>query len=49
MIEVEVDGDLRQRQRMAERDELGRALGRHDAGDAGRRQHVAFLGIARRR
>src|SRR5215204_4715501 len=31
---------------MAERDELMRALGRHDAGDAGRAQHIAFHRVA---
>ena len=37
---------LRQGQRMAERDQLMGALGRHDAGDAGDRQHVALAGLA---
>ena len=32
-----------QRQRMAERNDLVRALGRHDAGDDGRVEHRAFL------
>ena len=31
---------------MAKRDELMRALGGHDAGDAGGAEHVAFLRIA---
>ena len=31
---------------MAERDQLMRALGRHDAGDAGGAEHVALLGVA---
>ena len=32
---------------MAERDQLVRLLRRHDAGDAGGAEHVAFLGVAR--
>ena len=39
---------LGQRDRMAERDQLGRLLGRHDAGDARRRQHVALGRVAAR-
>jgi hypothetical protein len=34
---------MRQRKRMAERDQLGRLLGRHDAGDARGRKHIALL------
>ena len=32
---------------MAERDQVGGALGRHDPGDAGHSQDIAFLEIAR--
>ncbi len=32
---------------MAQRDQVARALGRHDGGDAGDAQHVALLGRAR--
>ena len=35
-----------QRQRVAQRDEVAGFLGRHDAGDAGDAQHVAFFGVA---
>ena len=43
----EIHGDLGQRQRMAERDKLVRLLGRHDAGDAGGGEHIAFRRLAR--
>ena len=45
-VRLDVDRDLGERQRMAERDQLVRALGRHDAGDAGGAEHVALLGVA---
>ena len=38
----DLDGDLRQRQGMAERDELRRALGGHDAGQLGHAEHVTL-------
>ena len=38
----QLDLDRGQRQRMAERDQLGRALGAHDAGELRDRQHVAL-------
>src|SRR5439155_27024997 len=37
---------LRKRKRMAERDQLVRTLGRHDAGKPRRAEHVALLGVA---
>ena len=42
----QIDLDLRDGERMAERDQFVRALGRHDAGDAGGAEHVAFFRIA---
>src|SRR5829696_5687109 len=42
----DVEGDLGQRQRVAQRDEFRGALGRHDAGDAGGAQHVALFGVS---
>ena len=42
----DVDADLGQRQRMAERDQFVGALGRHDAGDARGAEDVALLGVA---
>ncbi len=42
----DVDRDLGDGQRMTERDQLVRLLGRHDAGDAGGAEHVALLGVA---
>ena len=47
-IRFEIDGDLGQGQRMAERDQIMRLLGRHDRGDPGRREDIAFLGVARK-
>ena len=41
-----IHGDFRQRQRMAQRDQIRGAFRRHDAGDARGSQHVALLGIA---
>ena len=41
-VDLEVDCDFGQRQGVAEGDEVGRALGGHDAGDAGRGEYVAF-------
>ena len=38
---------LESAQRMAERDQLVRLLGRHDAGDPRGAEHVALLGVAR--
>src|SRR5579871_6802805 len=38
--------DLRQRQRMTERNQFVRPLCRHDAGNARRAEHVAFFGVA---
>ena len=46
-VRLDVDRNFRNGEGMAERDQLMRALGRHDAGDAGSAQHVTFLGIAR--
>ena len=46
VVGVDVDGDLGERQRVAERDQLVGALGRHDAGDARGADHVALLGVA---
>src|SRR5476649_2774097 len=43
-VDRELKVDRRQRQWMAERDQVGRLLGRHDAGQLGDSQHVAFLG-----
>src|SRR5262249_5249068 len=45
-VRLDLDLDLGQRQRMAERDELMRALRREDAGDARRAEHVALPGVA---
>ena len=45
-VRLDVDGDLGQQQRVAERDQLVRLLGRHDAGDARGAEHVALLGVA---
>ncbi len=45
----EVDRDPRQRQRVAQRDQLRRALGGLDRGDARDPQHVALLRASRRR
>ena len=42
----DVDQNLAQAQRMAERNEVGGLLGRHDAGDSRRPDHVALLGVA---
>jgi len=42
----EIDLDLRDRKRMAERDQVVSAFGRHDAGDAGGAEHVALFRIA---
>src|SRR5262245_11169059 len=44
-VGLELDGDLGYGEGMAQRDQLVRALARHDAGDAGGAQHVAFLGV----
>ena len=44
----DIDLDLADRKRVAERDQLVGLLGRHDAGDAGGAKHVAFLGVAGR-
>ena len=46
VLGLDVDRDLGDRQRMAERDQLVRALGRHDAGDARGAEHVAFHRVA---
>ncbi len=48
VVERELDGDARQRQRMRERDQLGRALGRLDRGDARDAENVALAGACRR-
>ena len=45
-VDGELDGDARERQRMAERDQLGGALGRLDRRDARDAEHVAFLRAA---
>ena len=45
-LQLEIDGRLGDGQRMAQRDQLVRALGGHDAGDARGREHVALLGFA---
>src|SRR5262245_63334080 len=42
---LDVDGNVRDGEGMAEGDQLMRSLCRHDAGDAGRAEHVALLGI----
>jgi len=42
----DVDQDLRDGQGMAQRDELVRALGRHDAGDARGAEDIALPGVA---
>jgi hypothetical protein len=42
LVEREVDGDARQRQRVAQRNEVGGALGRRDRGDPRDEQHVAL-------
>ncbi len=42
----QLHGDLADGQRMAQRDQLVRPLGGHDAGDAGDRQDIALLGLA---
>ena len=46
LVEREVDRDLGQGDRVAERDQLVRALGRHDAGDPRGPEHVALLRVA---
>jgi hypothetical protein len=46
MLRVDLDLDLGDRQRMAERDERMRALGRHDAGEPRGAEHVAFKRVA---
>ena len=43
LVEREVDTDVGQRQRMAQRDQLGGALGGLDGRDAGDADHVALL------
>src|SRR5258706_1012113 len=42
-LEHQVDARVRERQRVSERDEVGRAFRGHDPGDAGCREHVALL------
>jgi len=46
LVRRDVERDFRERQRVAQRYQLGRALRRHDAGDPRGAQHVAFFGIA---
>src|SRR5262245_24635800 len=46
-VGLDLDLDLGQRQRMAERNKFMRALGGKDAGDPRRAEHVALLGVAR--
>ena len=46
LVRGDIQRDLRQRQRMAQRDQFRGALCRHDAGDARGAEHVALLGIA---
>ena len=46
LVRRDVDLDLGQRERMAERDQFVRLLRRHDAGDARGAEHVALLGVA---
>ena len=45
-VDGEVDLDRGQRQRMAERDQIGGALGRHDPGEPRHREHVALRHLA---
>src|SRR5262249_44817561 len=43
---LDVDGNVRDGEGMAEWNQLMRSLCRHDAGDAGGAEHVALLGVA---
>ncbi|MNV66998.1 hypothetical protein D3C71_1597800 [compost metagenome] len=45
-VQREIDGHLGQADGMAEGDQVGRALGRHDRGHPGDAEHVALLGGA---
>jgi hypothetical protein len=45
-VELEVDRHARERQRVAQRDQVGRALGALDGGDARDADHVALLRLA---
>ena len=47
LVEVELDGDARQWQRVAERDQFTGSFRRLDGGYPRNAQHVALLGIAR--
>src|SRR4051812_24989598 len=47
-VHVRLDADEGHRQRVAERDQLARALGRLDAGEPGCAEHVALRRVARR-
>jgi hypothetical protein len=47
-VGLDFDFGFADRQRMAERDQFGGFLRRHDAGDARRTEHVALLGVARK-
>ena len=45
-VDVEVNRDARERQRVAQGNQIAGALGAHDGGDAGDAQHVAFFCVA---
>ena len=47
LVGGDVDRDLAELQRMAERDQVGGLLGGHDPGDPRRADHVALPGVAR--
>jgi hypothetical protein len=46
LVDLELDSDPRERDRMAERDEIGGALGTLDGGDPGHAEDVALAGRA---
>ena len=49
LLDLELDTEMRQRERVAERDQLGRPLRRHDPGELGGRQRVALRQVAQPR
>jgi hypothetical protein len=45
-VGIELDGDARQGEWVAQRNQVAGFFGRHDAGDAGNAKHIAFFGGA---